>query len=112
MARTALDSTWLDLSPSHVCAARTGLDSTWLDLRWPLPPSQVFAPLFLAINDGGGLISFIVPPPTASVSGRLLSTLAPALAPAVNGEIVAAGFGALLGMSGLFAVQRITAVPR
>jgi len=74
--------------------------------------SVVFAPLFLAINDGGGLISFIVPPPTASVSGRLLSTLAPALAPAVNGEIVAAGFGALLGMSGLFAVQRITAVPR
>jgi len=70
--------------------------------------SVVFAPLFLAINNGGGIISFIVPPPTTSVSGRLLANLAPALAPAVNGEMVAAAFGALVGMSGLFAVQRIS----
>jgi len=69
--------------------------------------SVVFAPLFLAINGGGGLISYIVAP-SPGVSGRLLSTVAPTLAPTASGEIVAATFGALAGMGGLFIVQRIT----
>jgi len=81
--------------------------------------SVVFAPLFLAINDGGGLIAYAMPAPgkTLATATNSLITLGGTVAPVVAnpGEVFAAVLfvaGAMVGMGGMFIAQRIQAPPR
>jgi len=79
--------------------------------------SVVFAPLFLAVNGGKGLIGYFtaVSPATASITTNLLAT--GAATGVANSEashlFVATIFvaGAMAGMGGLFISQRIHAAP-
>ena len=77
--------------------------------------SVVFAPLFLAVNDGGGLISYAMGgAPTLAIN--LLATEPPTgLANhGASNVFVATIFlaGAAMGMGGLFIAQRVHAPPR
>jgi len=79
--------------------------------------SVVFAPAFLAVNNGGGLISYLMPSPSASIAFTNLAAVGVVGGPANNDAsslFVASVFliGALSGMGGLFLTQRINAPPR
>jgi inorganic pyrophosphatase len=78
--------------------------------------SVVFAPLFLAVNEGGGLIAYLVPTTTAMAmpTTGLLALGVPAVTHNPSSLFAATIFlaGALVGMGGLFVTQRINAPPR
>jgi len=78
--------------------------------------SVVFAPLFMAINNGGGLIAYAMPTTSAfALTTNLLAVgAAPAAAAQPSSLFAATVFvaGALVGMGGLFITQRIQAPPR
>jgi len=81
--------------------------------------SVVFAPLFLAVNDGGGYISYFIdasPASAAFTTNLAVGSLGVTgvANPTVSNLFVATIFlaGALAGMSGLFISQRIHAPPR
>jgi len=80
--------------------------------------SVVFAPLFLAVNNGGGLIAYLVPAPASTL--RLATTSLLTLgadAPEVHHQpssfFAATVFiaGAAVGMGGLFITQRVHTAP-
>jgi len=80
--------------------------------------SVVFAPLFLAINNGGGLISYVIASPamTAPTMATALLTVpaaAPVLVPGFGNAFAAVLFltGAAVGMGGLFISERVHAPP-
>jgi len=78
--------------------------------------SVVFAPVFMAINDGGGLISYVMPATaTFTLNTNLLALGGVEVVRADPGALFAATVflaGALVGMGGLFITQRIHAPPR
>ena len=80
--------------------------------------SVVFAPLFLAINEGGGLISLlggqsngtaVDAPPRAR--RHLLESTAPAL-PSASSELTSLSFGLALGVALVLITQSLIAPPR
>mmetsp|Transcript_42584 Transcript_42584/g.137270 ORF Transcript_42584/g.137270 Transcript_42584/m.137270 type:complete len:876 (-) Transcript_42584:266-2893(-) len=80
--------------------------------------SVVFAPLFLAIKDGDGLLGFVVHDKDvaaahdAVVAATRRLAQVPVASPAGGGELVAMAFGLVVGVGGVLAVQRATAPPR
>ncbi len=78
--------------------------------------SVVFAPAFLAVNNGGGLISYLMVSPSAAYTTSLAATAGPLHGVANAGSsnlFVAFVFlaGAFAGMGGLFVTQRVHAPP-
>jgi len=79
--------------------------------------SVVFAPLFLAVNDGGGLISYWVPIATTEVALTNLMLAVDGVANPTHApsSLFAATIflaGALAGMGGMFITRRVNALPR
>ena len=80
--------------------------------------SVVFAPLFLAIKGGDGLLGFVVHDKDvaaahdAVVAATRRLAQVPVASPAGGGELVAMAFGLVVGVGGVLAVQRATAPPR
>jgi len=81
--------------------------------------SVVFAPLFLAVNEGGGLISYLVPAPTAafaSATDLSLMALSGAASTATGPGNMLAAFlffaGASMGMAGMFIATRVHVTPQ
>jgi len=83
--------------------------------------SVVFAPLFLAVNNGGGLIAYFIGVPTVTtptLAGALTTSLIAAPSAAVTATPLGNAFaavlfltGAAVGMGGLFIGQRVRLDP-
>jgi len=80
--------------------------------------SVVFAPLFLAINEGGGLISYVVPAPTTAAFAATTNLMALSGAASTTsgpGNLLAALIfvvGATIGMGGMFIATRVHLTPQ
>merc|ERR1712032_55398 len=79
--------------------------------------SVVFAPVFMGVQDGAGLISYLMPSPIAafSASTTLMALPGSASTAATSDSIFTAAIffvGAMVGMGGMFISTRIRAPPR
>ena len=78
--------------------------------------SVVFAPLFLAINGGGGLISYVVPTTAAFAASTDLMVLPGAASTSFGpGNLLAAflfAAGGFIGMGGMFIATRVHVTPQ